>query len=294
MKNYQSTKTTLLFIILSVLLMACSNTAQETATETDIPASTTPIPPSNTPEPTATATETNTPEPTATNTPEPVSITVSQNAICRTGPNPDYELVSYLNPGQAGTAEGQNADGSWWWVQMEDLDESCWISDVVVATTGETEALVYITPPPAPPTSTPSPNYVIYYLIIEDTGGPFGCGDTLFPVSAGKFRSGDLEKDLTTAFNALLGNKEQYFNNLYNALYKSNVSVDEVVVNNDNSVEVRLVGNFDTKGQSGSGTDCERRRISDQLWQTAYQFPEISHADIRWNGGPVEDRLYAP
>ncbi|KAA3647096.1 MAG: hypothetical protein DWQ07_06260 [Chloroflexi bacterium] len=294
MKPNNISKTIILFSILPLLLLACNNATPEAPTNTDIPASVTPVLPSDTPEPTGTATTTNTPEPTATHTPEPVAITVDQNAICRTGPNPDYQIVSYLNPGQTGVAQGQNEDGSWWWVQVENLEESCWISDVVVSTTGETEALAYITPPPAPPSSTPAPAYVIYYLIIEDTGGPFGCGDTMYPVSAGKFRSGDLEKDLKAAFNALLSNKEQYFNELYNALYKSSVGLDGVIVNNDNSVEVRLVGNFDTKSQGGDGPDCERRRISDQLWQTVYQFPEITHADIRWNGGPVEDRLYAP
>jgi hypothetical protein len=240
--------------------------------------------------PTPTATETTEPTATFTLTPEPAIFTVEQNAICRTGPSGDYSIVTYLNPGTAGTIDGRNQDGTWWYVHLQNSEEGCWLSDQVVTTNGGLDALAYVEPPPAPPTTTPTPPLVIYYLVLVDSGGAMKCGDSLYPVSTGKYRTGDLSQDIKIALNGLFKNRDKYTGELYNALYKSRLSVDDVVIDKVTGwVEVFTVGNIDPKGD-----DCDRSRISDQIWQTVLQFPEIPHADIRWNGGPIQDRLYSP
>jgi hypothetical protein len=213
-----------------------------------------------------------------------------QNAICRTGPNADYEIVSYLNPEATGTIEGRNEDGSWWYVRLDSSGEECWLSDLVVSTSGGLDTLAFVEPPPAPPTSTPAPPLIVYYLVLLDSGGPLKCGDSLYPVSTGKYRTGDIAKDVQIAMSSLFKNHDQYTGELYNALYKSRLSVDDVTVDKVTGwVEVFTAGNIDAKSDS-----CDRSLISDQIWGTMRQFTEIPHFDVRWNGQNIQDRLYSP
>jgi hypothetical protein len=268
-------------------------TPAPTATNTPLPKPTdTPAPTvSDTPVPaTATATETLEPTATFTLTPEPAAFTTHQNAICRTGPTGDYEIVAYLLPETTGTIEGRNEDGSWWYVRLDDSGEECWLSDLVLNASGGLDALAYIEPPPSPPTSTPAPPLIVYYLVLLDSGGPMKCGDSLYPVSTGKYRSDDIVRDVTAAMNGLFGNHDQYTGELYNALYKSRLSVDDVTVNKLNGwVEVFTVGKVDP-----ANNDCDRSRIADQIWGTMQQFTDIPHFDVRWNGQNITDRLYSP
>lgn len=283
------------FFLATLILVSCAPQATPipTATSTPLPVLTdTPVPTAtDTPVPaTPTATETLEPTVTFTPTPEPATFSLEQNGICRTGPTGDYEVVVYLTSGATGTITGRNEDSSWWYVKPDDSDEACWLPDFVLTASGGLDALAYVEPPPSPPTATPAPPLIVYYLVLLDSGGPLKCGDSLYQVSTGKYRTGDIAKDVTIALNGLFQNHDQFTGELYNALYKSRLSVDDVTVDKSSGwVEVFTVGKIDPKGD-----DCDRSRISDQIWGTMSQFTEIPHFDVRWNGGPIQDRLYSP
>ena len=246
--------------------------------------------PSPTITPTVTNTDTPTPVPTHTPTDVPAAFTLISQGICRAGPTDVYEVVSYVIEGQTGTILGRNEDSTWWWVSLDEGEENCWLPDLLVTTQGALDNLVYIEAPPSPPTVTPHPPWIVYYLIHKDTGGPLKCGDSLFPISTGKFRTGDIEEDAKIAFKALLALKQAEQGDFYNALYKSSLNVVSADwAPQKGWLEVSIAGNMNTKGD-----ECDRSRIGDQLWATIRQFPEVQHADIRWNGGPLMDRIYSP
>ena len=92
---------------------------------------------------------TRTPTPTATHTPEPthtasptspppsptqdfVWVVVAADARCRSGPDQGFETVSFVLTSEMLKAYGKNPEGTWWWVELPDGSELCWISDAVV------------------------------------------------------------------------------------------------------------------------------------------------------------------
>ena len=126
-----------------------------------------------------------------------------------------------------------------------------------------------ITPPPLPtltPTAQPSTAGIYYILISENTGGPFGCGDSLIRYYPGVWVNGDMDTDITAALNALFSNHNQYVNGLYNPMYKSQLKAKGAEVVGDN-VKVYLAGNLVRPKDA-----CESKRMHDQVWYTVAQF----------------------
>ncbi|RME08390.1 MAG: hypothetical protein D6803_01355 [Anaerolineae bacterium] len=145
-----------------------------------------------------------------------------------------------------------------------------------------------LTPSPTPsltPTVTPLPpgfipeNAIVIYFVQTGTGGPIGCGDTLVKLWSGNLRTGDLKTDLTIALNALF-RAGQYFGNLYNATYPSNLYVVDVIHDNGETHAI-MDGSYVVPKDS-----CDASRYQSQVQATARQFPEIRRF-VPW----VRDKL---
>ncbi len=137
-----------------------------------------------------------------------------------------------------------------------------------------------------PQSGIPS-NVIVKYLVLQGTGGPTGCGDSLVPVSAGFVRTGDVKEDVKIALNSLFSTGTQYAGNLYNPLYQSKLRVNDVSFKkNSGNVTVRFTGSF-TKPKE----DCDKLLYRAQVWSTARQFPEVKHATIWLNKYLLGDLL---
>jgi len=139
----------------------------------------------------------------------------------------------------------------------------------------------------AQPTKTgPAGGPIYKYLIHRGTGGPVACGDTLFTVIVG-VRTGDIKKDMATALNSLFatGNNSGA---LYNPLGGSRLRVKKVVYNPQNRNATVFLGGRLAKPKSS----CDIARARAEVWATAQQFPEVSHAVI-WLGKALLGDLLA-
>ena len=170
--KHPSRKILSLLIAVSVLLAGCGspeNTVVEiAATATLLPIvshtprlTATPIP-TRTPLPTFTYTPSpTTPAPSATNTlaptvtPTVVGIIQSlQRVNIRNGPGVDFDFFVSLPPGTGVQIIGQNAEGTWYNVRLDDGDEG-WVAS----------RLLFIADTPTPfPTATASPNLTALFL----------------------------------------------------------------------------------------------------------------------------------
>lgn len=132
------------------------------ATPTAVPSATATFTPSLIPSPTSSPAPTETPLPTATSTPtftptpaQP-TVTATQNAFCRWGPDTAYRSigVDYLEAGESAVAEGRDYDATWFWVRLEGLTYHCWVSAAVVTVNFEPKSLPYV------PVNVPTNNKV--------------------------------------------------------------------------------------------------------------------------------------
>lgn len=116
-----------------------------------------------------------------------------------------------------------------------------------------------------------------------DSGDVIGCGDSLVPIT---LMVEPTEGALRASLTHLLALREQHLgeSGLYNALYLSDLRVDEISVNNG-AAEIRLSGSL------LSGGACDGPRIIGQLSATALQFDDISVARFFVNGLPLEEVL---
>ena len=90
----------------------------------------TPINPldTETPTPTTTPFYTDAPQVVA-----PVILTFAKNAFCRKGPGTHYRDISGFKKGDTTQADGRNEiDPRWWWVQIPNSKEHCWVSHITV------------------------------------------------------------------------------------------------------------------------------------------------------------------
>ena len=105
---------------------------------------------------TATITPTHTPTPTSTEFTCAPSLTVSQNAFCRSGPGTLYDVITGYTPGTVLVINGQNLDETlkWWRVSIPNTFSSCWLSDSLVEHGEDAFCVQKLADPPTP---TPSP-----------------------------------------------------------------------------------------------------------------------------------------
>jgi hypothetical protein len=297
------------FVILLFLLLAfgCSSSSQVAATPTNEspvaesePTSTpSPLPPTETPTvppPTLTETPSQVPTETTTNTPPPTateappSVVVEQESGCRAGPGTAYSILAFLDVGDTGIVDGRTADSNWMRIQLNDIEQSCWVFSDFVTYDVDPALVAVITPAPLPTDEIPptqEPTGPKYFLLIPDNGGPFACGDGLVYYYSNK-KGKSLEENIEIALNALFSVSSEYVGEYYNPMYKSNLRVKKVEVVNGRPT-IWLGGKF-VKPKSS----CEAKRMHVQVWETASQFGGVTQRPVIWvNNALLGDLLEA-
>jgi hypothetical protein len=126
----------------------------------------------------------------------------------------------------------------------------------------------------------------LYFVAIGDegdSGREIGCGDSLVPVT---INIEPTETPLSAAMYRLVNIETENYgqSGLYNALYRSNLSFDNAVIEN-NRATVYLSGNV------AIGGTCDAPRFKEQLRGTALQFNTVDEVDIYINDRPMDDVL---
>jgi hypothetical protein len=126
----------------------------------------------------------------------------------------------------------------------------------------------------------------IYLIALEDngkSGKKIGCGDSVIPVQA---QIEPTTAPLRAALEKLFSIKSQFYgeSGLYNALYQSNLHVDDAVVANGTAT-VHL------SGSTALGGVCDDPRFGAQITETILQFPTVNNAVVFINGQRLEDFL---
>jgi hypothetical protein len=110
--------------------------------------------------------------PTATLTPtnEKVTVTVSRNTNCRTGPDKFFDLVGTMNVGETAEAVGRNAQKTYWVIKLpSNTDKTCWLWYEWATVNGNGDSLPIIASPPTP-TWSPKPDFTFSYLGLTTCG----------------------------------------------------------------------------------------------------------------------------
>jgi LysM repeat protein len=126
----------------------------------------------------------------------------------------------------------------------------------------------------------------IHLIALEDGGqsGPeVGCGDSVVSVEV---TVAPTPAPLTAALEKLLSIEDQYYgaSGLYNALYQSDLAVDDVQIANREAT-VHL------SGTPMVGGTCDVPRVKAQLEHTALQFSTVDTVSIFVNGTPLDNAL---
>lgn len=134
---------------------------------------------------------------------------------------------------------------------------------------------------PAPPPTEEPGGFTLtrIHLISLNDGGPLGCGDTVVPVTV---EIPSTRAVLRATLEKLLSQRSQYYgeSGLYNALYQSQLTVDDVRIDNG-------VATIRLSGQVVLGGVCDTPRVQAQLEQAALQFSTVDSVRIYVNGNPL-------
>jgi hypothetical protein len=97
-----------------------------------------------------------TPTPTGTLTPTPPEVTlkVSVDTNCRTGPGKPYNIVTIIRVGKTANVVGRHATADYWVIENPAGEGTCWVWGEYATLTGQTGSLP-IWDPPATPTPKP-------------------------------------------------------------------------------------------------------------------------------------------
>jgi hypothetical protein len=138
------------------------------------------------------------------------------------------------------------------------------------------------------PTGTQSNNRSvrIFLIGIEDggkSGKLIGCNDSAVPVIVKiSFTKGVLKATL----EHLLSLKDEYYDQsgLYNALYQSNLHLDNAKIENGEAM-------INLSGKILLGGECDNPRVEAQIKETALQFSTVKKVTVLINGKPLEEVL---
>ena len=145
------------------------------------------------------------------------------------------------------------------------------------------------TPKPAVPTETPYGQKPIYiYFIALNTGGNVACGDTVIPIDSGVKTTDDLILNIQHAMRQLLVYHTEHIGELYNPLFKSQMSVASVSYGASGSrLTIELSGKY-----VKTDDKCDGARVMAMLLATIRQFPGIAgNPDISLNGLGIKNFL---
>ncbi|MGB7540121.1 MAG: hypothetical protein WBM17_16385 [Anaerolineales bacterium] len=120
--------------------------------------------------PTASFTPTLTPTVTPTPTSDRVTVTVSKNTNCRTGPDKIFDLVGIMMVGETAEAIGRNEQKTYWVIRLPaNTAKQCWLWYEWATVTGNGDALPVIQSPPTP-TFSPKPDFTFSFVRVENCG----------------------------------------------------------------------------------------------------------------------------
>jgi hypothetical protein len=176
-----------IFLFISVILSACGPSMPIPTDTLSISASPLAESASSTPPSTATTvaamTETTTPamNPTETTisgtttltiTPTvqgPAQVVPTLNAYCRKGPNTLYDIVTFLQKGNAYAVVGRNIQDTWWLVNAPGVDP-CWVGGTNVGTKGPVQQTLIVQGRPLPE----QPTLFVNSYVCDATLGTLG------------------------------------------------------------------------------------------------------------------------
>lgn len=128
----------------------------------------------------------------------------------------------------------------------------------------------------------------LYFIDLDDngkTGDAVGCGDSVVSVEKTANVTGfSTDGSIYAALSFLFVYKNQTVGGYYNALYQSDLAVDDV----------SLVGGIATVHLSGTtalGGTCDTPRFEAQINKTITQFPGVDSAVVYINDTKMEDAL---
>lgn len=120
------------------------------------------------------------------------------------------------------------------------------------------------------------------YLIAMGTGGDVGCNDSVVAVQ--RPLDEPTTMPLTAAIRELLAIEQRSYgeSGLYNALFNSDLSIQNISLDDRGRAVVRL------QGEMSIGGVCDPPRVEAQLEQTALQFDTVDSVTVFINDAPVE------
>lgn len=124
-------------------------------------------------------------------------------------------------------------------------------------------------------------------IALDDNGASgkkIGCGDSAVAVTR---EIASTQAVLKAAMTELLSIKDKDYgqSGLYNSLYRYNLNVESVAIDNNGKATIKLSGDFILVGT------CEDPRIEAQLKETARQFPTVESVKIFINGEDLDNLL---
>jgi hypothetical protein len=126
----------------------------------------------------------------------------------------------------------------------------------------------------------------VFLIAVGDngvSGKKIGCGDSAVPVQLEvPYTVGVLRASLGALFS--IKGRDYGESGLYNALYQSNLQVQNVNLQNGKAL-VYLTGTLQLGGE------CDTPRVKAQIEETALQFSTVSQVEIFLNGQPLDQAL---
>jgi hypothetical protein len=102
-------------------------------------------------------------------TPKTVTVSVSVDTNCRTGPARVYDYLGGLLSGETAEVVARNAASDYWYIRNPDIPGGfCWLFGKYATVTGNTSVLPVFTPMPTP---TPMPNFTLEYDSLDTCSG---------------------------------------------------------------------------------------------------------------------------
>jgi hypothetical protein len=105
--------------------------------------------------------------PGATQTPNRVTLTVSKQTFCRTGPAAVYDALGTLDPGQEAEVLGQDPPKLSWYIRLpSNTSILCWVWGGFATPSGDVSRVLVLTPMPTPTpkyTATPVVDFTVTY-----------------------------------------------------------------------------------------------------------------------------------
>jgi len=150
-------------------------------------------------------------------------------------------------------------------------------------------AITSPTPKPTPsPSSSPETTKIKIFMIAPDDNGAsgikVGCGDSAV---AALREVPQTQAVLKAAMEELLSIKDKNYgqSGLYNSLYRYNLKVESVSIDDSGKAIIKLSGDFILVGT------CEDPRIEAQLKETALQFSTVKSVTIYINDKTLDELM---